>query len=242
MNISNIMGLAEQLTGLGFPDLGRILAKHICFKPINFLLPYQVHKQGHVINFWLFFEAVLPSGDYRFAFYDAAFQNTDVPAQAINGLSTTLLLEQMGEVDWGRAFDMTDAGNIIGLDESAFKTEMQIETIMESLAKLSATEEGKNVALALKHKFWSGAAYHGVIGNLPALKSKTEVSQRFYIVEGQAGISVDEAYRYLHNRWVEKEIAAQNKQVQNPNSDTDGAGGSPLRRKGKKLKASKSEK
>ena len=39
-------------------------------------------------------------------------------------------------------------------------------------------------------------------GNINPLKNKSEVSQRFYFFEGQTGISIDEAYRFLQNRWL----------------------------------------
>ena len=38
-----------------------------------------------------------------------------------------------------------------------------------------------------------------------------EVSQRFYFFEGQIGISVDEAYRFLQNRWLEKQMQTKKK-------------------------------
>ena len=41
------------------------------------------------------------------------------------------------------------------------------------------------------------------------------VSQRFYFFEGQTGISADEAYRFLQNRWLEKQMQAIKKQLDN---------------------------
>ena len=51
-----------------------------------------------------------------------------------------------------------------------------------------------------------------MFGNISPLKIKSEVSQRFYFFEGQAGISVDEAYRFLQNRWLEKQMQAKRKE------------------------------
>jgi len=39
------------------------------------------------------------------------------------------------------------------------------------------------------------------------------LSQRFYFFEAQTGISVDEAYRFLQNRWLEKQMQAKRKQT-----------------------------
>jgi len=38
------------------------------------------------------------------------------------------------------------------------------------------------------------------------------LSQRFYFFEAQTGISVDEAYRFLQNRWLEKQMQAKRKE------------------------------
>ena len=40
-----------------------------------------------------------------------------------------------------------------------------------------------------------------------------EVSQRFYFFKDQPGISVDEAYRFLQNRWLEKQMQAKRKET-----------------------------
>ncbi|MBC7507604.1 MAG: hypothetical protein H7320_02475, partial [Ferruginibacter sp.] len=53
--------------------------------------------------------------------------------------------------------------------------------------------------------------------NISPLKNKSEVSQRFYFFEGQRGISVDEAYRFLQNRWLEKQMQAKKKQSDESN-------------------------
>ena len=39
------------------------------------------------------------------------------------------------------------------------------------------------------------------------------LSQRFYFFEAQTGISVDEAYRFLQNRRLEKQMQAKRKQT-----------------------------
>ena len=51
-----------------------------------------------------------------------------------------------------------------------------------------------------------------MFGNISPLKNKSEVAQRFYFFDGQIGISVDEAYRFLQNRWLEKQMQAKRKE------------------------------
>ena len=62
------------------------------------------------------------------------------------------------------------------------------------------------------------------------------MSQRFYFFDGQIGISIDEAYRFLQNRWLEKQMQAKKKQSDESTGretehDTNGSSGSGLLRK-----------
>ena len=41
------------------------------------------------------------------------------------------------------------------------------------------------------------------------------VTQRFYFFQGLTGITVEEAYRFLQNRWLEKQMLAKRKQEDN---------------------------
>ena len=61
----------------------------------------------------------------------------------------------------------------------------------------------------------AGIPYQEIFGNISPLKNKSEVSQRFYVFEGQPGISVDEAYRFLQNRRLEKQMQEKWKQTTN---------------------------
>jgi len=76
-------------------------------------------------------------------------------------------------------------------------------------------EEGREVAVGLKLKYWAGNPYHELVGSISPLKSKTEVGQRFYLFEGQPCISVEDAYRFLQNRWLEKQMQAKRQQTDN---------------------------
>lgn len=52
-----------------------------------------------------------------------------------------------------------------------------------------------------------------LFGNTGPLKNKSEVSHRFYFFEDQTCISVDDAYRFLQNRWLERQMQAKRKQM-----------------------------
>jgi hypothetical protein len=92
--------------------------------------------------------------------------------------------------------------------------------VIDSLSALESVEDGKAIALDLKLKYWAGIPYHEYAGIISHLKSKSEISQRFYFFEGQTGISVDEAYRFLQNLWLEKQMQVKKKQIDSSANST----------------------
>jgi hypothetical protein len=214
MNIQNIAALGEQLQSLGFENAGSALLKRICFMPDNFILSQRMEKGKDHLNFHLFFEKHSQQNAYVLMYYDAILQKeTALIELTINGINTAVLEERMTEIDWKSAFDF-DIKKQWNLEvKTSWENEQKIESVIEDLRELEKLEEGREVAVGLKLKYLAGNPYHELVGNISPLKSKTEVSQRFYLFEGQAGISVDEAYRYLQNRWLEKQMQAKRKQT-----------------------------
>jgi hypothetical protein len=60
------------------------------------------------------------------------------------------------------------------------------------------------------------------MGNLTTIKSKSELNQRFYCAEGQPVISADEAYRFLQNKWLEKQLQLKRKQFESADESEPG--------------------
>lgn len=222
MNIQNIAALGEQLQSLGFENAGSALLKRICFMPDNFILSQRMEKGKDHLDFHLFFEKHWQQNAYVLMYYDAILQKeTALIDLTINGINTITLKKRMAEIDWKNAFDFDTTKQWSADDEASWKNEQKIESVVEDLHELEKTEEGRSIAAGLKLKYWAGTLYRELVGNISPLKSKTEVSQRFYFLEGQTGISVDEAYRFLQNRWLEKQMQAKSKQKdETENGDT----------------------
>lgn len=128
-------------------------------------------------------------------------------------------------------------------DEAGWQRENQIEGIATDLLRLAATDEGKPFADALKLKHWATVPLHPMMGSLNAIRSRFEVSQRFYFFDGK-GISVEEAYRFLLNRWLEKKFQAGRKKalpgndvVRNTDGEASGSDKGLLKKK--RVKAQK---
>ena len=213
MNIENISALMGQLQSLGFENTGYSLAKRISFKPENFILSQKIEKSKDKLSFQLFFGKEVIKGMYVLLYYDAILQKEmSLVDAAINGISTISLEKSMTEIDWKSAFDFVTKKQLNLEDKTSLEKEQKVESVIENLSELEKSEDGKAVSVGLKLKYWAGIPYQEVFGNISPLKNKSEVSQRFYVFEGQAGISVDEAYRFLQNRWLEKQMQAKRKE------------------------------
>ena len=213
MNIENISVLMGQLQSLGFENAGYSLLKRISFKPISFFLSHKIDKCKDRLTFHLFFEKGSKQNAYVLMYYDAILQKEMAsPDATINGINTANLEKRMAEMDWKSAFDFDIKKQWSADDKASWDKEQKVESVIEDLLELESVEEGKAIAVGMKLKYWAGISYQELIGNISPLKNKSEVSQRFYVFEGQAAISVDEAYRFLQNRWQEKQMQAKRKQ------------------------------
>ena len=216
MNIENISALIKQLQSLGFENAGYSLLKRISFKPENFILSQKMEKAKDKLSFQLFFEKEVSIGMYVLLYYDAVLQKeTPLIDATINGISTISLEKKMTEIDWKSAFDFVTKKQLNLEDKTSWEKEQKVESVIESLSVLEKSEDGKAVSVRLKLKYWAGISYQELFGNISSLKNKSEVSQRFYIFQGQPAISVDEAYRFLQNRCLEKQMQANKKQLDN---------------------------
>lgn len=186
----------------------------LIIKPENFILAQKIEKGKDKLAFQLFFEKGDRKNNYVLMYYDAAFQKeSTLNDVVISNINTANLENSMAEIDWKSAFDFNTKKQLNLDDKTSWEKEQKVESIIESLSELEKSEDGKAVAVGLKLKYWAGIHYQELFGNITPLKDRSEVSQRFYFWEGQMGISVDEAYRFLQNRWLEKQMQAKRKQA-----------------------------
>ena len=219
MNIENIAALSEQLLTLGFENNSLLLIKRISFKPKQFSLLQKIRKANEKICFQLSFEKDVQQELYRLIYYDAVLEKeTPSTDTSINGIDTAKLEKSMAEIDWKKAFDFITNKQVDFTDKTCWQEELKVEEVIEQLTVLNKVEEGKMIAAGLKSKYWAGISNQALFGNTSPLKSNSAITQRFYFIESQTGISVDEAVRFLQNRWLEKEMQANKKELVKTNN------------------------
>lgn len=212
MNIQNVAELANQLQVLGFQDTGSLLLKRICFNPENFYLQLRVNKDKVFMQFSLYFERLQKNDSYILRYYDVTLQKENgISTLPVDGINPVDLEKQMTAIDWKKAFSLDEKKLWNPNDKSIWETELKISAIVESLSVLEKSEQGKPIASSLKQKFWSDISHQGLVNTNIAVKNKTDVYQRFYISEDAGGITTDEAYRFLQNKWMEKQMQVKRK-------------------------------
>lgn len=217
MNIQNIVALATQLKGLGFDELGSLLLKRICFKPAEFSISSKLMKGNQQLCFELYFKKDKKTGDYILNFYDAILpKDTSLSNTEINGVDLAELENKMSLIDWKDSFDFDAKKQWSAEDKASWQTEASIAEIIDELQQLENTEEGKVIAATLKTKHCGVISNSVKIFSMSLGRNKQDVSQRFYLFEGQPGISINEAYRFLQNRWFEKQMRLKRKQLDEP--------------------------
>lgn len=216
MNIQNIATLASQLKTIGFDNMGYAILKHICLAPANFSITEKLPKVPESISFIFYFEKEVRGQIYKLIYYDAILQQQlSFDNLNIEGLNMKGIDENMAQIDWKDVFDLAKRRPFNPDDKSGYENEIKVCRVIENLKQLETFEEGKSVSMALKQKHWSEIPYMDIMGAMVNGRGKSEISQRFYFSEGQPPISADEAYRFLLNRWLEKQMQLKKRQQDN---------------------------
>ena len=241
MNIQNIVFLTGKLKHIGFHEsIGKRLLQHICFRPSNFSLFERIIRDQNLLICSLFFER--KGEEYVWSYYHVSLLvKMEFPDRVLHSVNVKELDFRMSQVSW-EVSELCN-GEFSLEDESTWQREKDIETIVSKLSQLALSEEGKYFTECLKLKHWSGCTANSLTGNLNVLRSRLEISQRFYFVEGQE-IALEEAYRFLLNRWMEKQQSLKKRPDANSkqeevfmnSSSSDRKGRSPTKRKSKTKK------
>ena len=212
MDIQHISALIETLSSLGFSSsTGRTLLFNACLQQKNFIIRERMHFGADTINYQLYFKEDTVSKELTCSYYDATLRKAaEISASVVNGIDVPDLEKRMGSVNWEISSDNHSSEDFDITDQNTWKQETVMEEITTDLEMLASTQEGTALANTLKYKFWTDPALQNLIPELSVIKSKYELSQRFYVIDGN-GITASEAYRYLNNRWMERKIHASNR-------------------------------
>jgi hypothetical protein len=193
VNEKNIEDLKTQLLQLGFDaSIETELRCRICFSPAGFELIRKINSGSDVSRF----AVQLENGErdmYRLIFYQASLRK-----EIVVPVELTELDEKMLAINW------------LGLAGSQFnsldKTSVgQAYNLLKQLETLGAAGD------VLKFKHWVDTPLENLLPNLAALKSRYEISDRFYLLDVANLIPFSEANRFLYSKWLERQMVASKK-------------------------------
>ncbi|QEC69700.1 hypothetical protein FRZ67_21245 [Panacibacter ginsenosidivorans] len=230
MNIQNIDSLTGTLCSLGFArDFGNKLLRHICFRKPEFTIRERLIIGSDVVNFNLVFQCKSEKHEYACIYYDATLRKEiNVTGSVINGINTKELEKQMQEVDWSIDYENQIDKKFNSQEKDSWLREEKIDKVVMQLHSLSSVEEGEDIADCLRFKFWSDTPAQEMVRNTNTLKSRYEISQRFYFFDNGSCISAEEACRFLNNRWMEKNMQSKRRQEENNNTENAGSSGDKI--------------
>ncbi len=218
MNLENINALSLQLDLVGFKDMTACLAKHICMQPACFSFTKTVVIHSDELYFQFIFKADPETSLYYLDYIDAGIQKyIPLNSLVINDIEIEELDRQMKSIDWRTFFDLSETSSIE--KESIFSLALRVEQIFQQFVHLSKTEEGVQVVTLLKQKYWSQFPTNELTGSFISLKAIAEISQRFYCKDQKTSVTIEDAYRFLQFKRIEKEMRAKDKKHNNSTMD-----------------------
>ncbi|HLP36991.1 hypothetical protein [Lacibacter sp.] len=216
MNIENIRALAEQLREIGFEQMEVLILRHTCFKISFFQLLRSVEKGSDQLCFWFNFEKDKNSDQYSLLYYDVSLQKRDIVDTGVVDRNDSFSIDdEMASIDWKTFLQEAEKGTIPL--KQTWEIERKVEQITEKLVAMSANENGRSITERLLLKYWVGTLPVEIVNSIVTVKVRPDITQRFY-PSGDSLITIDEAYRYLQNRWIERQF--QQKQKNSKISDS----------------------
>lgn len=190
--------MKARLQSLGFhSNLEERLMAFVAFNPVSFDLPFRILEGNDCCSFYVHFEKG------QLELYDTMYY-TAVLHKMIPIPTALMELDQlMQHVDWNRLWKCRFEEEI---KEDQLVNVQSAAAVLEQLRTTAGTE-------LLQYKYWAGTPLESMIENLSNFKSTYEITQRFYIIEGQQPITGNEAMRFLQSKWMERKLQLEKKSL-----------------------------
>lgn len=187
--------LQQELTNLGFNDEWETsLCYYLCFRAESFVLPFTIHREDDVLLVQAQLQRDSTSGFYRCLYYDATLRKA-IPAENMDAL----LMERMARVPWSR------------LREPCCMNAALMEEVGAIVDMLQDMED-QVAAGQLRARFWIDTPAQEYFYERSVVRTEWEVSQRFFFFDDEPAITIEEAYRFLNHKWLERRMQRMRKE------------------------------
>lgn len=236
MDIQNIQALSALLRALEFSsEMDEKLLWHACFRQKEFYVKEQKAFGNDLMSYQVLFNENKANGKLICMHFDASLRKEiQLEPATVNGVNIQKLDDEMKAIDWKDASEFRSASEFNLSDRESWKSQAAIEKVLIHLEELAATAEGAIITDTLKYKYWIDLPLETMIPNLYHQRSKFEFNQRFYII-GEEGITAIEAFRFLNNRWMQRQALLQRRTDETMNNEHKQSFVVPKSKKNKKL-------
>lgn len=236
MDIQNIQALSALLRALEFStEMDEKLLWHACLRQKEFYVKEQKAFGHDLMSYQVLFKENETNRRLVCVHFDAFLRKEiQLESTTIDGINIQKLDDEMKAINWKDSSEFRSASEFNLSDTESWKQQAAIEKVILHLEALAATAEGATVADTLKYKYWIDLSLENMIPNLYHQRSKFEFNQRFYII-GEQGITAIEAFRFLNNRWMQRQAQLQKRTDETMDNEHKQSLKVPKSRKNKKI-------
>lgn len=199
-----ITNVLDRLVAVGFPSfLEWEVRVHSCFLPKQFTINYEQYRAKDRLSYAIVIKHDETKGVYLPMYYDAILRKgIEIPSNATDGELLKALNQEMQLLDWCSLIAKGEEPKVCDLAQLK-----RVSEINQQLAALECTDEGAYYVQLMKTRYWTQSPFELYVPSNPGIRQALEVSQRFHFFEGEDGITLEEAHRFLSHRWREKQLS-----------------------------------
>lgn len=211
MNGDNINILKARLKMLGFDaNVEQAIRAQICFQPDRFEIRDCKIRETESCFVTVSFIKEAGTQKYDCPYYDIALRKAImIKEDLVEGVDVHRLDQEMGGINWVQIY--TGRTSLLSVSQPSVVEITTVAEIVGQLKLLSTSVKGKMIADRLRFKYWADTALEIMIPNIGSIRSQYEISQRFYFFEEEKPISIEEGFRFLTSRWLEKQALLRKK-------------------------------
>ena len=203
-NDSLIRNVLDRLVAIGFPSfLEWEVRVHSCFLPKQFTINYEQYRANDQISYSIVIKHDEGKGVYSPIYYDAILKKgIEIPNGATDRELLNALNQEMQLWDWCSLIAKGEEPKVRDLAQLK-----RLSEINQQLTALECTDEGAYYVQLMKARYWTQSPFEMYVPSNTGIRQALEVTQRFHFFEGEDGITLEEAHRFLSHRWREKQLS-----------------------------------
>jgi len=195
--------IMDVFADVGFPrTLEWPVQVHLCFAPARFAVQHEQFRGSDQLRYEVWVAREEDNSKYMPVYYDATLIRP-LELNPQNGCAEQVisLNQQMQLVNWSGLLGKAATATVGDFSDLGL-----VADIVDNLTALEQHEGGQFFADLLRLRYWTRTPFEHYARCGSGSKGLFEVTQRFHFFSDGQGITLDEAYRFLQHRWLQKKL------------------------------------